>query len=102
MQVKDSLAAWMLDNAVTWFGITIENALEERVKVVIGASIEYKPRYTLALLLNPGFKLYKPKETPQNTNPFAPLMAWIGKRNSGVKMWKYVPPAVEGEKTLDA
>lgn len=87
-----SIASWMLDNVVTWFGITIENALSERVKSVVGANVEYKPRYTLALLLSDGFRLYRPQEQQQSSNPFAPLLAWAGKRNSGVKIWKYVPP----------
>lgn len=84
-----SLAQWMFDTAVTWFGITIENALAERVKVVMGKEITYKPKYTLALLLSPGFYLPKPlSET--STNPWQALMSWAGKRNSGVKRWKYV------------
>lgn len=91
---EDSLAAWMLDSAVTWFGITIENALSERVKVKMGNEVQYRPVYTLTRLLNPAFKLPKPKELTEeyNTNPFAPFLAWAGKRNSGVKRYKYVPP----------
>lgn len=87
----------MLDNAVTWFGITIENALAERVKTTIGANVEFKPKYTLALLLDSGFKLYQEKLIPQNSNPFAPLLAWAGKANSGVKRWVYVPPEAPEE-----
>lgn len=94
----DGFAAWMLDNAVTWFGITIENALEERVKV--GA--EYQPKYSLARLLSPGFKIPPPpRETPEEVklaeNPWAPFLTWAGKPGSGVHRWVYVPPPVEKE-----
>lgn len=94
----DSLAAWMLDSAVTWFGITIENALSERVRVGSGQNVEYKPRYTLARLLNQGFKLPPPPKTDlEDINPWSPFMAWLGKRNSGVKRWAYKPPEEEAQ-----
>lgn len=90
----DSLAAWMLDSAVTWFGLTIENALNERDKVGVGANVEYKPRYTLSRLLHQGFKLPRPPEIADssNDNPWSPFMAWIGKGNSGVRRWVYTAP----------
>jgi hypothetical protein len=86
-----SLAQWMFDSAVTWFGITIENALSERVKVTMGKEVTFKPKYTLARLLNERFRLPKPQPEPEdNPNPWASLLAWAGKRNSGVKRYKYV------------
>lgn len=95
---EDSLAAWMLDSAVTWFGLTIENALNERVKVGMGANVEWKPKYTLARLLSQGFKI--PRETPLDSavqdNPWAELLSWSYKGNSGVRRWKYTEPE-EGE-----
>lgn len=88
-----SLAQWMFDEAVTWFGITIENALEERVKVTMGKEVEYKPKYTLARLLHPQFRLPKPAPVVEKApNPWEPLLAWAGKKGSGVRRWKYVPP----------
>jgi hypothetical protein len=90
---EDSIAAWLLDNAVTWFGITIENALSERVKVGYGAQVEYKPKYTLALLLDKNFRLPRPVEelstSKAGLNPWAPLLAWAGKRGSGIKRYEY-------------
>lgn len=98
-KVSDSIAAWMLDSAVTWFGITIENALAERVKVTMGKEVHFNPKYTLARLLTPGFKLPKVAETEEyNSNPWSPLLAWAGKRNSGVRWYKYVPPEEPVEK----
>lgn len=86
-----SLAAWMFDTAVTWLGHTIENALEERVKVTVGKQVEYRPKYSLAKLLHPSFRLPRPLPTEaDNPNPWAELMAWAGKRNSGIKKYKYV------------
>ena len=91
MGVEDSLAAWMLDSAVLWFGTTIENALNERVKVVFGKETSYKPRYTLARLLNPNFRLPKPLPSVEDDpNPWAVFMAMAGKKRSGIKRWKYI------------
>lgn len=91
-----SIAQWMFDTAVTWFGITIENALEERVKVNLGKEVQYKPKYTLARLLNPMFKLPKPVQVPEESpNPWAPLLSLIGKKNSGVRRWKYTGPEAD-------
>jgi hypothetical protein len=90
----DSLAAWMLDSAVTWFGITIENALNERVKVQVGTNTEFHPRYTLARLLHQDFRLPRPEPTAdaKGFNPWAPLLAWAGKPRSGVKRYAYQKP----------
>lgn len=94
---KDQVAAWMLDSAVTWFGITIENALSERVKVGSGSNVEYRPKYTLALLLDEEFRLPRPPEVPKAAakaamNPWAPLLAWANKKNSGVRRFEYKAP----------
>jgi hypothetical protein len=81
----------MFDTAVTWFGITIENALSERVKVQVGNETTFKPKYTLARLLDPRFRLPKPAPEPEmQVNPWAPLWAWAGRKNSGVKKYQYV------------
>lgn len=87
----------MLDSAVVWFGITIENALLERDKYGSGASVEYRPRYSLSRLLS-GQKLPRPPYVYEgdggstSANVWSPLLSWAGRRNSGVKRWKYVPP----------
>lgn len=85
----------MLDNAVTWFGITIENALAERVKVGMGDNIKYEPKYSLARLLLPEFKLPRPDPVKNSDNPFASFLPLIGKRGTGVKRYMYVPPQKE-------
>lgn len=91
MGEEDTIAAWMLDTAVTWFGITFENALSERTKIKYGKEVEYKPKYTLSLLLNPAFRLPRPALEPEvNPNPWSAILAWAGKKNSGVKRYKYV------------
>jgi hypothetical protein len=86
----------MLDSAVVWFGITIENALQERVKVKMGSEVHYNPKYSLARLLNAATKLPRPREVYSaeqgDANVWSPLLAWAGRGNSGVKRYKYVPP----------
>lgn len=93
MKEADSLAAWMLDGAVTWFGITIENLLQERDKVQVGTTTEYRPRYALSRLLDDNFRLPKPI-TPGSTNynPWSGLLSWVGKQGSGVKKFAYQKP----------
>lgn len=91
LEEEDSIAAWMLDTAVTWFGITFENALAERVKIQYGKEVQYKPKYSLSLLLNPNFRLPRPERKPEDDpNPWATIIAWAGKKNSGVKRYRYV------------
>lgn len=94
LRVEDELAAWMLDNAVTWFGITIENLLDERVEI----AGKFTPKYSLARLLHEKFKLPRPieevipEEQQQPENPWAVFLPWIGKPGSGVHRYVYVPP----------
>lgn len=94
----DSIAAWMLNEAVTWFGVTIENALLERVEV----GTKSQPKYTLARLLHEKFRMPAPQpeiiDMPnQGLSPWAAFLPWIGKPGSGINRWVYVPP-VEDEK----
>lgn len=91
---EDSLAAWMLDNAVQWFGLTIENALSERVELKMGPKTISNPRYTLTRLLNSSFKLPKPQveEVEAAANPLVPFLQLLGKPNGLVKRYQYVAP----------
>lgn len=89
----DSIAAWQLNEAVNWFGVTIENLLMERVKV--GA--ESHQKYSLTRLLHPLFRLPMPEPerieiSKQKENPWSVFFPWIGKPGSGVHRWVYVPP----------
>lgn len=91
---KDSIAAWMLNGATLWFGITIENLLNERVEVSVGAKSQSYPRYTLTRLLHPDFTVFRPAPSDPTTgiNPWMGLLGWAGKPRSGVKRWQYVKP----------
>lgn len=51
------MAAWMLDNCVTFFGTVVENALHERDEVGTGNARRSMPRYTLKQLLDETFRL---------------------------------------------
>lgn len=88
------LARWMFNSAVTWFGVTIENLLQERIEVKTGLTTKSHPKYTLIRLLHPMFRLTKPDSEDENWNPWSPLLAWAGKRNSGVKRYAYQEPLV--------
>jgi hypothetical protein len=100
LKVKDEVVAWMVDSAITWFGITIENTLSERVKVGFGQNVRDKPKYTLALLLRDEYRLIPPPPAlEESSNPFAELASWIGRSRGLIKRWVYVAPTEDGEKT---
>lgn len=93
---EDSIAAWMLNTAVTWFGITIENLLSERVEVMVGKGTKSYPKYTLTRLLHADYRVTRTPEAI-STNPWTPFLAWIGKKDGLVKRYVYKPP----EETVD-
>jgi hypothetical protein len=59
---RDPLAAYMLDNAVLAFGTIIENALMEQHEIGSGQGKKWVKRYTITQLLDPEFKLPRPKD----------------------------------------
>lgn len=91
---KNTVAAWMLNSAVLWFGATIENLLNERVEVKVGTKTESYPRYTLTRLLHDEYTIVrsKPIDPNKGINPWMPLLGWAGKARSGIKRWQYVKP----------
>lgn len=86
LHIEDEWCAYCLDNAVNFFGVTLENALQERNKVGTGANVEYEPRYQLSELLKPEFRL--PRQNEQSSAG-AQLRAMAGLRGrGGVKIFK--------------
>jgi len=88
----NSIAAYCVDGAVLWFGVTIENALGEREKVTVGKDTQYRPLYTLSQLLDPAFRLPRPLPEPRKraqtqAGGLAALMAM-----AGVRRYAYVGP----------
>lgn len=53
----NDLAAYQFDNAVMMLGLTLENALQEREEYGPEKARQSRPKYTLARLLDPGFRL---------------------------------------------
>ena len=53
--VIDRWAAYQFDNAVMYFGMVIENAAQEQIKVGPEDKPRWEKKYTLAQLLTPGF-----------------------------------------------
>jgi hypothetical protein len=56
LNIQDKLAAYQLDAAVTTFGITIKNALQEQIEVGIGETKKRIAKYTLPQLLDERFQ----------------------------------------------
>jgi hypothetical protein len=96
LEISDTIVAWCVDSTVLWFGITVENALLERVNTGTEKEAKWEAKYTLEELLDPLFRmprpLPQPKRMPQEQNPWAPLLALAGKPGSGVKWYRYVGP----------
>ena len=95
----DDLTRYQFDNAVTYFGLTLENALQETVEMTLhsakGPRVTHKPKYTLGQLLDPSFRLPRPQPV-KSANPWQPILDMVGKSGSGIKAWRYVaPPAKE-------
>jgi hypothetical protein len=83
----DDLTRWQVDNAVLTFGLIIENALVERINHGTDNQPRWEPRYTLAQLLDPSFKLPRPYvQKPQSG--LGALLAMAQRKGSGVKLWE--------------
>lgn len=90
----DEWAIYCFDNAVNYFMLVMQNALQERKEVGAGKQKVWREVYTLEQLLNDDFRL--PRPTPAASKPplsgIAQLMA-LAKQgpSSGVKLWEYKP-----------
>lgn len=87
------IVAWCVDDAVLWFGLTIENLLAERREVQVGKIKQSQKVYTLEQLLDNDFRPPRPQAAPRiQVNPWQPLLDLVGKPRGGVKAYKYVGP----------
>ena len=102
LRVTNSWAAYQVDNAVTFVGITIDNAKEERVNRGDARRPDYRPKYTLEQILATGFRLPNPSQTMLGTPVGSPgmgdgvatVLAMVGEPHGLVKQYRYVglPP----------
>lgn len=100
LAIKDSLIAWCVDDCVLWFGLKIENLLNERVEIGEGKDKRYEAKYELNDLLDPSFRIERPmpkaKQLPlQGGSPQgAALLAMAASQsNLVVKRWRAIPPS---------
>lgn len=97
LELTDTIAIYCLDNAVIWFGMTVENALQERVNEGSEEKPKWEAKYTLGQLLDPLFRMPKPEPAPKPKRAaqsgFAAMMALASQAGSGVKAYKYVKPS---------
>lgn len=92
LELDDPLIALCTDRAVTWFGITVENALLERVDVGSGKDKRSEAKYSLEELLDPAFALSRPQPAAKKQpaqNVIGAMMAMDGM----VKKWIHVKPS---------
>lgn len=95
----DELTVYQFDNAVTWFGVTIENLLQERIKVGAGENERSEAKYELEDLLDPDFRVPRPKSlrSPKAKkqgaqDAIAMMMALASQKGSGVMLWGQAEP----------
>ena len=101
--IQDKLSALLLDNAVTYFGTVIENALQERIEMGKG---RWEPKYTLSDLLDSDFVLPQsaPKRRILRGNKGAPgiaqVLALSEQGVAGIKRWVYDPKLAEEQNAV--
>lgn len=83
--IEDRWAAYQFDSAVTFVGLTIESALHETREVGVGQSKRVEPKYTIAQLLEPEFRLPRPGGPPEGIDADSAYRAMAGR---GVRVFK--------------
>ena len=84
------MAAFLFDAAITACGITIDNALAERINTGTKDKPAWNPKYTLHQILEPDFVLPSPESSSKPTNGIGALLAMAQQKGGGVKLWKAV------------
>lgn len=95
LREEDSIAAHCVDDAVLWFGLTVEATLTERTNTGTPKEPKWEPTYTLTQLLDPLFRVPRPRRKPTKkpTSGFAALLALAKQQGSGVKLWTGAKPS---------
>lgn len=83
MTIRDPWAALQFDNAVGFVGVVLENASQEQHNVGTEKAPKYEPKYTMAQLLDPDFRLPAPPKPVKAKGGIEGLMSM-----KGVKVWK--------------
>ena len=94
LEVTDSIAAYCVDKAVMWFGVTVENLLSEREETMDGKRGEAK--YELEDLLDPAFRVPKPTPKPKKQHYRSgvnAMLAMAAQSNGMIKRWRGIAPA---------
>lgn len=88
------MAALLFDNAIAACGQVVDSALAERVETGLKEGPRTRPRYTLAQLLDPLFRLLPPEIKPAPAaNPLQSFLDLVGQPRSGVRAYRYVAPS---------
>lgn len=90
VMISNPWIAYQFDNAVALVGNVIEGASQEMEKFGPKDSPEWKPKYTMAQLLDDDFRLPTPKKPPTEQDAIAQLRS-LAQRGLGVKVFKAKP-----------
>lgn len=89
----DEWVRYQFDNAVAWFGMTIENALLEREPLGDPKKNESRQKYELEDLLDDDFRMQRPPSKLEiRQQGAAKLLDLASDPRSGVRMWREKKP----------
>lgn len=85
---EDPWLALQIDQAVALVGLAIENAAQEMERIGPKDKPEWRPKYTLAQLLDPAFKLptEEPRPAEDKAGGLSTLLGLAGKLKGGIKV----------------
>lgn len=85
----DSLTRYLINKAITYFGMTVENWLHETVEVGAGNNKHSERKYELSELLDPAFKMARPQPKAKQIDSVQSLMILAAQNRGIVKVWGY-------------
>jgi len=62
LKIDDEWAAYQFDNAVIWFGMTLDALVNETENVGDDEKPHYEPKYSLSDLLDPDYRVKREEE----------------------------------------
>jgi len=88
--IADRWTAYQFDTAVSVIGTALENASQEMQEVGgLDGKKSFQPKYTMDMLLEPDFRLPRPKTAEdRERDAIGMLRALAGRKGSGVKVFR--------------
>ena len=93
LTITDPWLAYQVDRCVNVIGTVVSNAAQEFEKLGEGENTSYEPKYTMDQLLDPDYKLPRPKTAEDKERDSLQALKALarGGKRSGVKVFKAKP-----------